>query len=148
MTLGTGVNFLCIAKASGIISDMIVGERIRALREEKKLSRADLQERTGLQRTYIWRVEHGYTVPAIETLEKFARGLEVPIYRFFYEGKGRPPLVPVTESGNIWGSQGEEKKMLRRFRRCLGEMEEGQRSLLLYLADEMARRADAKAKNK
>ena len=62
---------------------MIVGERIRTLREQKKLTRGDLQERTGLQRTYIWRVENGYTVPAIETLEKFARRLKVPIYKFF-----------------------------------------------------------------
>jgi transcriptional regulator with XRE-family HTH domain len=121
---------------------MIVGERIRALREEKKLTRGDLQERTGLQRTYIWRVENGYTVPAIETLEKFARGLEVPIYRFFYEGRGRPPLAPITESGGLWGAQGDEKKMLKKFRRLLGQMAESERSLLLYLADEMARRAD------
>jgi transcriptional regulator with XRE-family HTH domain len=125
---------------------MIVGERIRALREEKKLSRGDLQERTGLQRTYIWRVENGYTVPAIETLEKFARGLEVPIYRFFYEGKGRPPLVPVTESGNLWGAMGEAKKMLKKFRRVLAEMDESERSLLYYLAEEMARRNDSKEK--
>jgi len=125
---------------------MIVGERIRALREEKKLSRADLQERTGLQRTYIWRVENGYTVPAIETLEKFARGLEVPIYRFFYEGKGRPPLVPVTESGNLWGAMGDQKKMLKKFRRVLAEMDESERSLLYYLAEEMARRNDSKEK--
>jgi len=116
------------------------------LREEKKLTRGDLQERTGLQRTYIWRVENGYTVPAIETLEKFARGLDVPIYRFFYEGKGRPPLVPVTESGGLWGAQGDEKKMLKRFRRLFGQMEESERSLLLYLADEMARRADGSKK--
>src|SRR5260370_37743208 len=107
---------------------MIVGERIRALREEKKLTRGDLQERTGLQRTYIWRVENGYTVPAIETLEKFARGLEVPIYRFFYEGKGRPPLVPVTESGNLWGAMGEDRQLLKKFRRVLAEMDETQRS--------------------
>lgn len=128
---------------------MIVGERIRALREEKKLSRGDLQERTGLQRTYIWRVENGYTVPAIETLEKFARGLGVPIYRFFYEGKGKPPLVPVNDSSGLWGAQGEEKAMLKRFQRLLGAMDEPQRSLLLYLADEMARRADlAKDKKK
>src|SRR5690242_7333208 len=126
---------------------MIVGERIRALREEKKLSRGDLQERTGLQRTYIWRVENGYTVPAIETLEKFARGLQVPIYRFFYEGKGRPPLVPVTESGNLWGAMGDEKKMLKKFRRILALMDEAERSLLVHLAEEMARRNDAK-KNK
>jgi len=125
---------------------MIVGERIRALREEKKLSRGDLQERTGLQRTYIWRVENGYTVPAIETLEKFARGLEVPIYRFFYEGKGRPPLVPVTESGNLWGAMGDQRKMLKKFRRVLAEMDESERSLLYYLAEEMARRNDSKEK--
>lgn len=127
---------------------MIVGERIRALREEKKLTRGDLQERTGLQRTYIWRVENGYTVPAIETLEKFARGLDVPIYRFFYEGRGRPPLVPVTESGGLWGAQGDEKKMLKRFRRLLGQMDESERSLLVYLADEMARRKDQKKEKK
>jgi transcriptional regulator with XRE-family HTH domain len=127
---------------------MIVGERIRALREEKKLTRGDLQERTGMQRTYIWRVENGYTVPAIETLEKFARGLDVPIYRFFYEGRGRPPLVPVTESGGLWGAQGDEKKMLKRFRRLLGQMDESERSLLVYLADEMARRKDQKKEKK
>lgn len=121
---------------------MIVGERIRALREQKKLTRGDVQERTGLQRTYIWRVENGYTVPAIETLEKFARGLEVPIYKFFYEGNRRPPLAPVNESGNLWGAQGESKKMLRSFRRYLGQIDEAERSLLLYLAEEMARRAD------
>ena len=133
------------AEASGIILDMIVGERIRSLREEKKLSRGDLQERTGLQRTYIWRVENGYTVPAIETLEKFARGLDVPIYKFFYEGR-RPPLAPVNESGSLWGTQGEEKKMLRKFRRCFAHIGEAERSLLLYLAEEMARRTEAKTK--
>jgi len=121
---------------------MIIGERIRALRQEKTMTRGDLQERTGLQRTYIWRVENGYTVPAIETLEKFARGLDVPIYRFFYEGRGAPPLVAVTGDSGLWGSNGEEKKTLRSFQRCLGQMDESQRSLLMYLAEEMARRTD------
>jgi transcriptional regulator with XRE-family HTH domain len=121
---------------------MIIGERIRALREEKKLTRGDLQERTGLQRTYIWRVENGYTVPAIETLEKFARGLRVPIYRLFWEGKGRPPLVRIDGDAGLWGAEGEAKKELRRFVRCLGQMEESERSLLMYLAEEMARRKD------
>jgi transcriptional regulator with XRE-family HTH domain len=125
---------------------MIVGERIRSLREEKKLSRGDLQERTGLQRTYIWRVENGYTVPAIETLEKFARGLKVPIYKFFYEGKKPPPLVHIDANSGLWGATGEAKKMLRKFRRCLAYIDEAERSLLLYLAEEMARRADARAK--
>ena len=45
---------------------------MRALREEKDFSQGDVGKRTGLLRCYISRVEHGYTVPAVETLEKFA----------------------------------------------------------------------------
>jgi transcriptional regulator with XRE-family HTH domain len=37
----------------------------------------DIEKRTGLLRCYISRVEHGHTVPSIETLEKMARALEV-----------------------------------------------------------------------
>jgi transcriptional regulator with XRE-family HTH domain len=59
---------------------MIIGERLRALREEKKLSQGDIQERTGLFRCYVSRVENGHTVPSIETLEKMARALEIPMY--------------------------------------------------------------------
>src|SRR6267378_1455642 len=56
---------------------LFIGERLRALREEKDFSQGDVEKRTGLLRCYISRVEHGYTVPAVETLEKFARALEV-----------------------------------------------------------------------
>ena len=58
---------------------MIIGDRLRALREEKKLSQGDIEKKTGLPRCYISRVENGHIVPAIETLEKFARSLEVPM---------------------------------------------------------------------
>jgi transcriptional regulator with XRE-family HTH domain len=37
-------------------------------------------------RCYVSRVENGHTVPAVETLEKFARALEVPMYVLFYDG--------------------------------------------------------------
>jgi transcriptional regulator with XRE-family HTH domain len=72
---------------------VIIGERLRALREEKKLSQGDVEHRTGLLRCYISRVENGHTVPAVETLEKFARALEVPMYQLFYEGE-EPPKLP------------------------------------------------------
>ena len=36
---------------------MIIGERLRELREEKKLSQGDIEKRTGLLRCYISRVE-------------------------------------------------------------------------------------------
>jgi transcriptional regulator with XRE-family HTH domain len=58
---------------------MIIGDRLRALREEKKFSQGDIEKKTGLLRCYVSRVENGHTVPSVETLEKFARALEVPM---------------------------------------------------------------------
>jgi transcriptional regulator with XRE-family HTH domain len=72
---------------------MIIGERLRALREEKKFSQGEIEKRTGLFRFYISRVENGHIVPAVETLERFARALEVPIYQLFYDGELPPNLV-------------------------------------------------------
>jgi len=72
---------------------MIIGDRLRDMREAKQLSQGDIEKRTGLLRCYISRVENGHTVPAMETLEKMARALEVPLYQLFYEGD-EPPKLP------------------------------------------------------
>ena len=58
-------------------ANMIIGDRLRALREEKKFSQGDIEKRTGLLRCYISRVENGHTVPAIETVQEQRTG-EVP----------------------------------------------------------------------
>ena len=71
---------------------MVICDRLRELRETKNLSQGDIEKRTGLLRCYISRVENGHTVPAVETLEKFARALEVPLYQLFYEGEKLPQL--------------------------------------------------------
>lgn len=65
---------------------MTLGNRIRRFREAKNLSQGDIERRTGLLRCYISRVENGHTVPSIETLERLAASLEIPLYRLFYEG--------------------------------------------------------------
>jgi transcriptional regulator with XRE-family HTH domain len=123
---------------------MIIGERIRLLREEKKLSQGDIEKRTGLLRCYISRVENGHTVPAIETLEKLARAMEVPLYQLFYDGEEPPvlPNLPKRKSADdiAWGSSGKDARYLGRFRRLLGRIEEGDRRLLLYVAQKMANR--------
>ena len=72
---------------------MMIGERLRELREGQKLSQGEIERRCGLLRCYISRVEHGFTVPAVETLEKFPRALDVPMYQFFYDGE-EPPKLP------------------------------------------------------
>jgi transcriptional regulator with XRE-family HTH domain len=71
---------------------VLIGTRLRKLREAKKLSQGDLEARTGLPRWYISRVENGHTVPSLETLERLASALEIPLYQLFYEGDEPPPL--------------------------------------------------------
>jgi len=123
---------------------MIIADRLRALREEKKLSQGDIEKRTGLLRCYISRVENGHTVPAIETLEKLARALEVPFYQLFYDGEEPPelPNLPKRRTANeiAWGSSGKEARVLTKFRRLMGRIEEGDRRLLLYMAQKMVKR--------
>ena len=122
---------------------MIIGDRLRALREEKKFSQGDVEKRTGLLRCYVSRVENGHTVPAVETLEKFARALEVPMYQLFYDGDEPPklPNLPKRKSaGDIaWGSTGRDARWLYKFRRLLSRTEESDRKLLMFMAQKMAR---------
>ena len=72
---------------------MIIGTRLRKLREERRLSQGDIEKRTGLLRCYISRVENGHTVPSLETLERLASALEIPLFQLFYEGDDPPPLT-------------------------------------------------------
>lgn len=122
---------------------MIVGDRLRALREEKKLSQGDIEKRTGLLRCYVSRVENGHTVPAIETLEKMARALEVPMYQLFYDGE-EPPKLPnlpkrKTAEDIAWGSSGRDARWLAKFRRLLPRTEASDRRLLMFMVQKMAR---------
>ena len=57
-----------------------IGDRLRTLGDQKKLSQGDIEHRCGLLRCYISRVENGHTIPSIETLERMARPSEVPFY--------------------------------------------------------------------
>ena len=45
---------------------LVVGDKLKTLREQKKLSQGDIEKRTGLLRCYISRVENGHTVPSVE----------------------------------------------------------------------------------
>ena len=121
---------------------MIIGDRLRELREGKKLSQGDIEKRTGLLRCYISRVENGHTVPAIETLEKLARALEIPLYQLFYEGD-EPPKLPnllkrKTSADVVWGSSGKPAVYLHKLTKCLSKAGEPDRKLLLAMAQKLA----------
>ncbi len=121
---------------------MVIGDRLRVLREEKKLSQGHIEKRTGLLRCYVSRVENGHTVPSVETLEKLARALEVPLYQLFYEGE-QPPKLPhllkrKTTADIAWGSVGKDARYLHRLRKCLSKAKEPDRKLLILMAQKMA----------
>ena len=121
---------------------MIIGDRLRELREAKNLSQGDIEKRTGLLRCYISRVENGHTVTAIETLEKLARALEIPLYQLFYEGD-EPPKLPnllkrKTSDDIAFGSSGKQATYLHKLRRCLSKAEETDRKLIMVMAQKMA----------
>jgi transcriptional regulator with XRE-family HTH domain len=123
---------------------MIIGDRLRVLREDKKLSQGDVEKRTGLLRCYISRVENGHTVPAIETLEKMARAFEVPMYQLFYDGGEPPKLTNLSKressDQDAWGSTGKDARYLNKLRRLLGKSDDEHRRLLLHIAHKMTRR--------
>jgi len=125
---------------------VIIGDRLRALREKKNLSQGDVEKRTGLLRSYISRVENGHTVPAIETLEKLARALEVPLYQLLYDGE-EPPSLPtwVKRKDTAWGSSGKDARYLLNLRRLLSRMDEEHRRLVLDMAQSMAQRASRRS---
>jgi len=127
-----------------MLRQISIGGTVRNYRLQTGMSQGDIEKRTGLLRCYISRVENGHTVPAIETLEKLARALECPLYQLFYDGEEPPqlPNLPKRKSSDdiAWGSVGKDARFLNKLRRLLGKVEEGDRKLILYMAQKMANR--------
>lgn len=127
---------------------MDIGSRLRQFREFKKLSQGDIEKRTGLLRCYISRVENGHTVPAIETLEKMARALEVQMYELFYDFGEGSSLAEQTVLPRLgWGANGKSARYVTKLRRSLVKMSEGDRGLLLHFAKAMIKNHDRRPAN-
>jgi len=125
---------------------MVIGERIRQLREQKGFSQGEVEKASGLLRCYISRVEHGHTVPSLDTLERFASALEVPLYRFFYTGEDPPALANLTprksleELAEESGYTGADARFLLKLKSFVERMVEPDRTFLLDFARKLAAR--------
>jgi transcriptional regulator with XRE-family HTH domain len=121
---------------------MEIGAKLRELRLAKNLSQGDIQKRTGLLRTYTSRVEHGHTVPSIETLEKYAHALEIPLYRLFTDDDSVkvPKLRQRKYNSSSWGTSGKERDTFQTLANAFSRMDKGDRKLLVSMAQGMARR--------
>jgi transcriptional regulator with XRE-family HTH domain len=128
---------------------MTIGTRIRELRAKKGLSQGDVEKATGLLRCYTSRVENGHTVPSLETLERFAAALGVPLYRLFLteEGAGLPSALTAVQSlealAQSPGPEGSEARFLLKLRTYVEQIRESDREVLLSLAKKLAARKTA-----
>ena len=125
---------------------MVIGTRLRFFREEKGLSQGDIEKSTGLLRCYISRIENGHTIPSLETLERFAGALDVPMYKLFFSGDGEPPTPNLVRRKSLEelaeqpGKAGEEARFMLQFKTVLSQLGDPDRDVLLTLAKKLATR--------
>jgi len=126
---------------------MVIGDRLKTLREAKNFSQGDIEKKTGLLRCYVSRVENGHTVPAVETLEKFARALELPLYHLMFDGDEPPPL-PKSANPKVDSleSSRQGKMLMRKLVPLLAKMSQDERNLILFMAGRVSKKRGAKAK--
>jgi transcriptional regulator with XRE-family HTH domain len=118
-----------------VASHMQIGERIRRARLARGLSQGDLENRTGLLRCYLSRVENGHTEPSLQTLARLAAALEMPLVGFF------EPLDDDTSEAAALGAA--ELAFLTQMRAVAATLSERERQQVIKLAKDMA--AGAKA---
>ncbi len=112
---------------------MNIGGTIRTMREAKGLSQGDIERRCGLLRSYISRVEGGYTAPSLATLEKFAKALEIEPYQLLYGSNGHPQPVAVPARPGLSRSASHLLKAYE-------ALSAGNRRLVVSLMSQLAKR--------
>jgi transcriptional regulator with XRE-family HTH domain len=117
---------------------MMVGERLKAIRKSKQLSQLHIEKMTGLLRCYVSRAENGYTVPSIETLEKWSRALEISLSQLFAEnGEAAHPL-PMLNSSAAPTLSRSAMHSLRRIEAAFAHMKPRDIALVTNMARKLA----------
>jgi len=116
---------------------VLIGEVLKEVRKAKNLSQGDIENRTGLIRAYISRVENGHTIPSLPTLEKLAVAMEVPLWQIVQGTSGGPTPAPIVEPRKD-GIPAGVRKELRFIERAMVKMSARNRKLLVGVARRMA----------
>lgn len=114
-----------------------IGVTIREFRLQRGMSQGDIEKRTGLLRCYLSRVENGHTVPSLETLQKIAVALDLPLSQFFAEDPIRDIPGPSLNEAEI--------HFLTEIKRYSANLGEGDRRLLLAMVRKFAATATTAA---
>lgn len=118
---------------------MIIGERLKQIRESKEMSQGDIERKTGLLRCYISRVENGHTVPAIETLEKMARAMDVSMAQLFQENGREPEPLKLPSRPTLKLSQ-KDAGVISKLSNFVPRMKDRDQKILLEMARKLAAR--------
>ena len=118
------------AVSSDPVPTINIGVTIRGFRLEKGMSQGDIEKRTGLLRCYLSRVENGHTVPSLETLQKIAGALDLPLSQFFSES-------PIKDVPGLSLSQ-DEIHFLTEIQRYSANLGDTDRRLLLAMVRKFA----------
>lgn len=110
---------------------MNIGVTIRGFRLQKGMSQGDIEKRTGLLRCYLSRVENGHTVPSLETLQKIAGALDLPLSQLFGDQPAPRELPSMSLSE-------DEIRFLTQVQRYSAHLSESDRRLLLAMVRKFA----------
>ena len=107
-----------------------IGTTIRGFRLQKGMSQGDIEKRTGLLRCYLSRVENGHTIPSLETLQKIAAALDLPLSHFFAQDS-------VKEVSGLSLNE-DEIRFLTQIQRYSANLSDSDRRLLLAMVRKFA----------
>ena len=127
---------------------MSIGQRIRHIRTRKGISQGAIERSTGMLRGYISRVENGHTVPSLETLQRFAAALDVPMYRLFYTAQDEPTdleavgecAASLEDLAQAAGAEGADARFLLQLKPLVSRIAESDRTFLLNCARSLGAR--------
>jgi len=77
-----------------------IGEKIRALRQQKRLTLQELSELTTLSKPLLSQIENQQVIPPLATLLKIAKGLKIDIH-FFFEDEGNRQKYVLTRREDV-----------------------------------------------
>ena len=77
-----------------------IGEKIRALRQQKRLTLQELSELTTLSKPLLSQIENQQVIPPLATLLKIAKGLKIDIH-FFFEDEGNRQKYVLTKREDV-----------------------------------------------
>ncbi|MGE7763764.1 helix-turn-helix domain-containing protein [Peribacillus sp. NPDC096540] len=71
----------------------MIGERVKKLREEKKMSMTELADKAGVAKSYLSSLERNLqTNPSIQFLEKISAVLNIPVDALLYDVPNKESL--------------------------------------------------------